>query len=579
MLDGASNRTAVAGLTGLALLVACTTAVLEEETESDGQGPVVHQLDTDAPQSVYGMVAAPTREASLIATEVLEDGGNAVDAAVAAAFALSVTDPGDGGLGGAIYILIRLADGRTTAIDGSAVVPLRVDRERLRAVQASKAESGIELAAVPGSLAALAHVTERYGTRPLPDLISPSIELAERGYRATAFQEVSLRTYFEDVLQSDYLRYFMLDNGKSPPSVETLQCRPVLANTLRRIMVGGAEEFYRGSIAGEIDSDMQERSGFIDRDDLALLRVRELAPLRGTYRDVEVLAVPHPSMGGAVIEALNILEHYPSDFLDLDTVERLQVLTEAFHIAIADHERTIADDPLVALGGHEQLLTKEFAAERKTLIEPGRALVSDEFPAQQQGQGPEGNTAQVSVVDRWGNAVSLTHTLGRFYGNKFATPSLGFPYNSLLEGVSDPKARSPIPTSMCPTIVVRNGEVLLVLGSGSSNRIPGVVASVISNVVDRELGLADAVVAPRVLWGPYKGYSYYAEVFRSITEEQVNELSAFGYQPIYRVRLPVRLSLFSRTGSVNAVHFDSTTRTLTGVGDPRRNGAAAGARF
>jgi gamma-glutamyltranspeptidase/glutathione hydrolase len=371
----------------------------------------------------------------------------------------------------------------------------------------------------------------------------------------------------------------MLDNGVEPPSVETLQCRPVLANTLRRIMVGGTEEFYRGSIADEIESDMEGRGGFVDRDDLALLRVRELTPLRGSYRDVEVVAVPHPSMGGAVIEALNILEHYPSQFLGLDTVDRLQVLSEAFHIAIADHERTFKDDPLIALGGQEQLLTKEFAAERSTLITPGRALVTDEFPPQQQGQGPEGNTAQVSVVDRWGNAVSLTHTLGRFYGNKFANPSLGFPYNSLLEGVSDPKARSPIPTSMCPTIVTRDGEVLLVLGSGASNRIPGVVASVVSNVVDRELGLLDAVLTPRVLWGPYKGYSFYAEIFGSITEEQVDELGTFGYEPIYRVRPPVRLSLFSRTGSVNAVHFDNKTRTLTGVGDPRRNGAAAGARF
>jgi gamma-glutamyltranspeptidase/glutathione hydrolase len=579
MLGGASTRTAIAFLAGSALLASCTTAIKVDTPELSGAGPIVHRLEGEASQSIYGMVAAPTHEASRIATRILEEGGNAIDAAVAAAFALGVSDPGDGGLGGAIYILIRFSDGRATAIDGSAVVPLRVDRERLRAVQAAKAESGIELAAVPGSLAALAHAAERYGTRPLPDLINPSIELANRGYRATPFQEVSIRTYFEDVLRSDYLRYFMLDNGDEPPSVETLQCRPVLANTLRRIMVGGTEEFYRGSIADEIESDMEERGGSIDRDDLALLRVRELEPLRGSYRNVEVLAVPYPSLGGAVIEALNILEQYPSGFLDLDSLDRLQVLTEAFHIAIADHERVEGSQSSITRIGRQLLLTKEFAAERAALIELGQALVNDEFPADQEHLSTVGNTAQVSVVDRWGNAVSLTHTLGRFYGNKFANPSLGFPYNSLLEGVSDPKARSSIPTSMCPTIVVRDGEVLLVLGSGASNRIPGIVATVISNVVDRKLDLRGAVLAPRVLWGPYKGFSYYAEIFPSITEEQVNELGTFGYEPIYRVRPPVRLSLFSRTGSVNAVHLDRETRVLTGVGDPRRNGTALGASF
>jgi gamma-glutamyltranspeptidase/glutathione hydrolase len=132
---------------------------------------------------------------------------------------------------------------------------------------------------------------------------------------------------------------------------------------------------------------------------------------------------------------------------------------------------------------------------------------------------------------------------------------------------------------MCPSIVLKDGEVLLVLGSGASNRIPGIVATVISNIVDRKLGLREAVLAPRVLWGPYKGFSYYAEIFHSITKEQVDELGTFGYEPILRARLPTRLSGFSRFGSVNAVHFDRESRVMTGVGDPRRNGTALGARF
>jgi len=400
------------------------------------------------------------------------------------------------------------------------------------------------------------------------------------GYHATPFQEVSLRTYFEDLLKSDYLKYFMLENGEEPPSTDTLQCRPVLANTLRRLTIGGTSEFYHGSMAVEIEADMAARGGFVSRDDLGIYQVREVAPLYGTYRGVEILAFPPPSMGGAVIQALNILENYPRDFVVQDNVDRYQVFAEAFHIATADHSRPPRERTLVASrGSPEGLLSKEFAAARAALITPGQALVNDEFPPADEDDDPEGNTTQISIVDRWGNVVSLTQSLGRFFGNKMTTPGLGFPYNSLLEGVSEPRAREAIPTSMSPSIVVKDDEFLLVLGSGSSTRIPGIVATVISNVVDRQLDLRQAVLAPRVLWGPYKGSTYYAEIFPPITEKQIDELTSFGYKPMLSAHLPARLSNFSRFGSVNAVHFDFASGVMTGVGDPRRNGNALGARF
>jgi len=577
MLEGASNRTALALLAGSALLASCTTA--KDKPELPGAGPVVHQLETEASHSPYGMVSTAHPEASRIAAEILESGGNAIDAAVAAAFAVGVSDSGDSGLGGTTYILIRLADGRATAIDGSVLVPLRVDRTRLTEIQAAGGQSGMPLAGVPASLAALDYAASTYGTRSLGDLIEPSIELALRGFHATPFHEVAIRTYFEDLLKSDYLKYFILENGEDPPSIDTLQCRPVLADTLRRIADGGSAEFYRGEMAAEIDADMAERGGFVTRDDLALLRVREILPLRGTYRGAEVLTFPYPSMGGAVIEALNILEKYPSDFIDQDTVGRYQVFAEAFHIATEDHSRLLRERTFVGAGDRDRLLTKDFASQRAALIEPGKALVNEEFPPSEEKANDDGNTTQISIIDRWGNAVSLTQSLGRFFGNKLAPPGLGFPYNSLLEGEAEPEARAPIPTNMCPSIVVKDGEFLLVLGSGASNRIPGIVATIISNVVDRKLGLREAVLAPRVLWGPYKGFSYYAEIFHSITKEQVDELGTFGYEPILRARLPTRLSGFSRFGSVNAVHFDRESRVMTGVGDPRRNGTALGARY
>ena len=555
----------------------CTTVT--DTTEVPGFGPVISLLDASAPQSIYGMVATANLDSSRIAVQILESGGNAIDAAVAAAFAVGVSDAGDSGLGGTTYILIRFADGRATAIDGSALVPLRVDRNRLAEVQAAGVEHGMELAAVPASLAALDYAASRYGTLPLADLIEPSIELAYRGFFAVPFQEVSIRKYFSELLQSDYLKHFVLENGKTPPSTSTLQCRPVLANTLRRIAVGGSDEFYRGSIAAEIEADMAERGGFISRNDLGILHVREIAPLRGTYRGTDVLTFPHPSMGGVVIQALNILEQYPPAFLDQNTVDRYQVLAEAFHIATADHIRLMSDRSFAATEARKRLLAEEFAAERAALIEPGRALVNEEFPPVHQVTNDDGNTVQVSVVDRWGNAVSLTQTLGRFFGNKRATPALGFPYNSLLEGERAPTARAPIPTFMCPSIVVKDGEVLLALGSASSTQIPGVVATVISNFVDRKLDLREAVIAPRILWGTVDIPGVYAEIFPPITKEQIDELGTFGYEPIFRAQLPVKQNRFARFGAVNAVHLDRESGVMTGVGDPRRNGTALGARF
>lgn len=568
-------------LTALAVLIAAcasTPDVLEPPSGED-VGPWISRLEAPSQHSLYGAVATATPDATRIAVEVLEAGGNAIDAAVAAAFALGVSDPGDCGLGGTTYILIRFADGRATAIDGSAVVPLRVNRGRLAELEAEGLLRGMELAAVPATVAALDYAATAYGTRPLAELIEPSTALALRGYRATPFQEVSLRTYFDDILSSAFLRYFMLEDGERPPSVETFQCRPILASTLGRISAGGSSEFYRGSIAAEIEADMTARGGFVSRDDLGIFRVREVVPLRGSYRDTEVFAFPYPSAGGAVIEALNILDEFSTELLRENTAQRHQVVAEAFHLATVDHERLLADPSVFGERSREHLLSRGLALERAALIRVGRPVASDDEYNRIGGEDNDGNTTQISIVDRWGNAVSLTQSIGRFFGNKALTPGLGFPYNSLLEGAKDFGARSPIPTSMCPTIVARDGEVLLVLGSGSSSRIPGIVATVISNVVDRGLDLRSAVLAPRILWNTGKEPGIYAEIFTPISEQQIAELEAFGYETIIRVQLPVRQSQFSRFGSVNAVHLDRLTRMLTGVGDPRRNGHALGARL
>jgi gamma-glutamyltranspeptidase/glutathione hydrolase len=571
-MSQAVERPARAGWLVLALLlvlgVACTRL-----HDAHLPGPPVRRLNAVEAQSIHGMVSTATVESTWAAVRVLEEGGNAVDAAAAASLALGVVDPGDSGIGGAVYMVVRLANGQAAAIDGSAVVPFAVDRERLIELAEQRQERGIELAAVPGALAALDHAVRRYGTLPLAKLLAPAIELAESGSAPNAFQRTTIRSYLQDVLESDYLRFLVLEDGRQVPSGDRPICRPELALTLRAIASLGAEEFYRGSMAELIADDMEHRGGFVRRADLAILKARELRPVRGTYRNVEVLSFPYPGSGAAVVHALDILENFDPGFLSVSTVDRQQVVAEAFHIAIEDYHRaTFLGNP----SARGILPDKELAAARAALIKPGRALDADELADDGTILGLEGNTTQVSVVDRWGNAVSLTQTLGRFFGSKAATPGLGFPYNNLLEGELRLRARSPIPTAMAPTMVLEGGEVMLVLGSAGSSRIPGVIASVISNVVDRGMDLGAAVAAPRVLWGTGDQPGLYIEIFPPISVRQADELDRRGYDPVFRAHLPTPMSRLARFGAVNAVSLDRSSRVATGVGDPRRLGSARG---
>ena len=536
-------------------------------------------LHAIAARSQLGVVATGTVEATRAGVRVLEGGGNAVDAAVAAALALGVVDPGDSGLGGATYVLIALADGRTVAIDGSAVVPFAIDRGRLEDLRQTGGQSGYDLVAVPGSLAALDLAAARYGTWSLAELLAPAIELAASGYRPSPFQIATIASYGAQIAASPNLSRLVLAGGTKLPDPADLICRPELLATLRRIAAGGTSEFYRGSIAVEIDADMRRGGGPVRMADLATVKGRELEPARGSYRGREILSFPHPGSGEAVIHALDILERFDAKFLATDSTDRLQAMAEAFHIAVIDHQRAAPLRSGPVAPDRAGLLDKELAARRAALIRFGRPLTDGEVSQDGELDLPDGATTQVSVVDRHGNAVSLTQTLGRFFGSKTATASLGFPYNGLLEGRARASTREPVPTTMAPTIVREAGEVRLVLGSSGSVRIPAIIASVVSNVVDRRLDVTRAVASPRVLWGDVHDRVVHIELYPPITVRELAALEHRGYRDVFWARLPTPISRLSRFGGVNAVAFDPSTRLAVGIGDPRRDGFALGARW
>jgi gamma-glutamyltranspeptidase/glutathione hydrolase len=571
-------------LTGAGLCAAALVIALEACTASPSPGlPPITSLETVEPDSPYGVVATGFAEATEAGVLVLENGGNAIDAAVAAAFVGFSAAPGSCGLFGTTYIVIHLADGRDIAIDGTARVPLRTAWDELATLQAEDRLYGVKTAAVPGSLAALDHALARYGTKSLAEILEPAIAVAEQGFQVTSSKRAAINKYVDTIREGEYLRQLLLADGQDVPDVGTTIRQSDLARTMRRIATHGADDFYRGSIAKLIDHDMRKRGGYITRGDLGIYRVTERRPLRGTYRDTEVIGFPWPGAGGAVIEALNVLEQYPPEFLREPSANQLQAFAEAFHIAIADHARFTSSSTVTGHPPDTMYTGKAFAAERTALISFDQALSEEALGQESNFYTPPGGTTQVSVADRFGNVVSLTQTMGRFFGARAMTPGLGVVYNSFLEGYdhqhpATAAPRTACPTDMSPTIVLKDGRLVIALGSSGSRRIPGIVALVLSNVVDRNMGVRDAVLAPRVVWDSGSEPGILIEVFPPNTGELVETLEARGYQIVHRVEFPATRRDFINCGAVNAVVFDPVRQSFAGVGDPRRQGVALAAR-
>ena len=539
-------------------------------------------------RSDFGIVATGSPEATDAAVEILESGGNAIDAAVAASLTLGVSDPDASGLGGMTLMVIHLATGQSLVIDGTSPTPVEVNPRRLRELKEAGMLVGHGLVAVPTTLAVLDRARARYGTMDMATLVAPAIEVAESGYRLNPVQIVWSDYYREELLASISLRGIAFKDGNGAGQPGELVCRSDLARTLRRIERDGVEVFYRGSIADEIETDMIRNGGFLRKADLARYRVRVVPPLHTTYRGTDVFTVPPPAGGTAVIEGLNILETFPRDYFAGDTVAQYHALIETFRIALAD--RGLA----AGFGNRKnknlaRVLSKAHARNRARLIVPGKVIAdSDLYGSANHVCAPVGDsTTQVSVADRWGNVVSLTQTLGRSWGSKVATSGLGFPYNSLLESFNFDKPQCPgylqplipCPTDTAPTIVLAEGGSLLAsLGTPGSDLIPSIIVNVISNLVDHRMGLVEAVSAPRILFGGVKALAPYIEITTPITDSDLNVLEDMGHIPIERLRYPQLTACAVYFGGVNAVGWDTQEMTFVGVGDGRRWGSAQGAR-
>jgi len=552
------------------------------------QSGLPDQLRSDQVVARGGMAVTGHPAASLAAARLLAAGGNAVDAAVAAALTLGAAEPGSSGLGGQTYILVRMADGEAVAIDGSARAPLRASLAELNAMRdevlrlrPGRYLEGFKAVATPGTLAALDVALRRFGSRSLAEVIEPAIEVAEYGAPWSVALRAFLLDYNAKVRANPYLSRLVLDPALDVWDAGHRYCNPDLACLLRRIAAAGADDFYNGAIAGEIEAQMIANGGWLRRPDLSILEAKVREPVRGRYRGLEVLAFPHPGGGAAVVETLGILDRLDPAVLAADSADRIHLLVEAGRLAYADAFPARRPGRLP----DELAVDSTHLDRRAAQIRLDRALSAREVSVEPLSKLDVGGTTQVSVVDRFGNAVALTQTLGGTFGGGAALADLGVTLNNLLHGFEfkDQRAwsflrplQAPM-TPMAPTIVVKDGRPLLVLGSAGSARIAAAIVATVVGVVDRRLPLCEAVSAPRALWGGNADEQVYLEIAAPITEEQAAALSRRGFARQTRLAFPATDYDLTDFGGVNAVYVDPADGTMVGVGDPRRQGVANGA--
>jgi gamma-glutamyltranspeptidase/glutathione hydrolase len=424
-------------------------------------------------------------------------------------------------------------------------------------------------------------MARRYGTKPLRELIQPAIEIAESGYTLSFFQITAIHRNIQNILEDEYLAGIVLRDGTYLPVEGERFYRPDFARSLRLIRDRGPHEFSVGTIAAAYQADMVSRGGWVTSRDLTMVRAREQHPNTTTYRGHEIVTFPSPGSGASVVEAINLLATLSPDLLREHSVDRMQITTDLFQIVLHDQQSMIPDPNVHQAFRDQTILTEQFAEDRSQRLEIGAALLDEEAPTIQRDCRPkpddDGQTTQLSVIDRWGNAVSMTSSLGNFYGAGKAVPGYGIIHNNLLAGACPQGPRWAWVSDMAPTIVVRDGKPLLAIGSAGSARIPTLIALVISNMIDRGMTLAEAIDEPRTLWlGTHVG-GLLIEVTPPITMAHVRELLARGHEDSWSVRFPTKLNALVAYGAVNAVHLDPETGVMTGVGDPRRNGRAMGA--
>ena len=505
--------------------------------------------------SERGMVATAHHGATEAAVSVLAEGGNAIDAAVTAAFALGVCEPHASGLGGQTVMLVHLAEPRRTmALDGSSRAPNRATPE---AMVKSQRRNGYRATTVPSTPAVLGYMLKRYGTLSLSRVLEPSIELAESGYEISELQH-ALAKRDAKKLRGGPAAEFFLRRGQRPYTVGERLRQPVLARTLRRLASQGIEDFYTGRTARLIHDDMVANDGLLRKDDLAQIPWPiERKPIGTHFDGMRVLTFPPPGAGRILIEMLHILEQFPSKQWDPDCPEGADLLARVMRRAAIDRQDRPFDPNFYPQVEDRHMLSRDYAKlAARQIRRPVRS---------------SGETTHLSVMDRMGNVVALTQSIEGVYGSFRAAPQLGFLYNNYMqsfdyEDISHPYYLRPNAApwaSATPTIVVRGRRPWLAIGSPGSERIVSAILQVLLRL--RTHSPYDAVAAPRLHCSIDGKVSLEASRFR---DDIPRALEKHGF------RIDARDAFSFYMGCVQLVLRDR--KGWIGVADPRRDGSAGG---
>jgi gamma-glutamyltranspeptidase/glutathione hydrolase len=567
-------------IAGTATLFA-TMATLVWAQQPDIKGP--REIGYPLPaHGQHGMVASSSGIASRIGLEVLKRGGNAVDAAVAVALALAVTHPSAGNLGGGGFMLVRMADGRTAAIDYRETAPAKATHDMYLGPDGklvpNLSTAGYLASGVPGTISGLALALSKFGKLAWSDLVEPARTIAADGFPVSYSLAASLRSSRVVGAFPEGKRIFQRD-GKFYQEDEMLR-QPELAATLQRLKSEGPREYYEGQTAQLIAADMREHGGLITLDDLKSYRavLREL--LKGSYHGYDMLSMPPPSSGGiALFEMLNILERFPIASMGFDSSERDHLLIETMRRAFADRAEFLGDADFVRVPV-AGLTSKQYATELAKTIDPLRATPSSTIGHGEPARDERPQTTHFSIVDTDGNAVSNTYTLNGSFGSGVVVRGAGFFLNNEMDdfaaqpgspnmyGLIQGEANSVAPhkrplSAMTPTLVLKDQKLILAVGSPGGPTIINTVLQVILNVFDYHMNIQQAVNAPRVhhQWMPdtisFEPFGISSDVRSALEKKGHHFAAAAGYM-----------------GDAEAVMIDQDTGLRWGASDPRNADAA-----
>ncbi len=533
-------------------LLYSTFAVAQPSTE---QAPIIDYQDRLLPQvGRNGMVVGPERLASEIGYAILQQGGNAVDAAVATGFALAVTYPRAGNLGGGGFMLIHLADeNKQVFIDYREMAPGRAQRDmyldEFGDVDRQRLYFSYLSAGVPGTVAGLLHALENYGTMSVRQVLQPAVDLALKGIPVSFALNQELNSRKERLLADPGAASTYLVEGEAPQLGVNFR-QPDLGQVLKSIRDNGRSGFYEGWVAKTIAQAMAESGGIITEGDLKNYRVVEREPVRGTFRGYEVVSAPPPSSGGThIIQMLNILEPFDLQVMGHNSAEYIHHVIEAMKIAYADRAAHMGD-PDFSPVPVEQLLSKDYAAKVRGDIDPVRARAAVEIQAGEFSDTESLDTTHFSVADTLGNVVSNTYTLNFSYGSHIVVPGTGVLLNNemadfmtkpgtpnafgLIESQANEITAGKRPlSSMSPTLVFKDGQPWLATGSPGGSLIISTVMQTILNAMAFDMNIAAAGGAARVhhQWMPDT-----LRIENGVSKDTVDKLKAMGHPVEENVR-------------------------------------------